>query len=90
MKSPQAPPGVPWVSPMPTYVAGVLDTPAESTEHEQTPAEEAGVQVTPEPVEREPVPRDSNKSGSSGDTEAEDHGDRVLCEDAVHGTSRRQ
>eukprot|EP00973_Karenia_brevis_P052409 7282145-Karenia_brevis.AAC.1 len=54
MKSPQAPPGVPWVSPMLTDEAGVLVTPGESTEHEPTPAEEAGVQVTPEPVEQEP------------------------------------
>eukprot|EP00973_Karenia_brevis_P002879 391353-Karenia_brevis.AAC.1 len=63
MKSPEAPPGVPWVSPMPTEDAGMLDTPAESTEREKT--EEVGVQVTPEPMEQEPIPRESHQSGSS-------------------------
>eukprot|EP00973_Karenia_brevis_P019160 2625995-Karenia_brevis.AAC.1 len=63
MRAPQAPPGAPWVSPMPTDETGVLVTPGESTEHEQTPTEETGVQVTPgESVEQEPVPRESAKS----------------------------
>eukprot|EP00973_Karenia_brevis_P022032 3029758-Karenia_brevis.AAC.1 len=49
------------------------------------PPEEAGVLVTPgEPSEQEPVPRESTKSGSSGDREAEDYADKVLCEDGVH------
>eukprot|EP00973_Karenia_brevis_P037485 5171002-Karenia_brevis.AAC.1 len=62
---------------MPTDVVGVQDTPAGSTEGEP-PTEEAGVQVTPEPAEQEPVPRESHKSSSSCDTEAEDHGDKIL------------
>eukprot|EP00973_Karenia_brevis_P063489 8823525-Karenia_brevis.AAC.1 len=74
MKSPEAPAGVPWVSPMPTEDAGAFDAPAEPTEHEKT--EGVGVQVTPEPTEQEPIPRESYQSGSSGDTEVDDNGDR--------------
>eukprot|EP00973_Karenia_brevis_P046241 6411085-Karenia_brevis.AAC.1 len=44
--------------------------------------EEAGVLDTPgEPSAQEPEPRESNVSGSSGDTEAEDLAEKIFCED---------